>query len=537
MKRILYIFTACTALMVGCTKDISKVNIDPSQASAENFDANLLLPSLQYNYCTGISGYNGPVLFQSMWAQVLASTTTGAANYYSNADKYVQSGNTFDYAQRTWSINYGAASYAYEIQQLVASKPELSNLAAAAQIMKVLSLSAVTDIYGDIPYTEALKAKSAGITTPKYDKQLDVYKSMLSELDAAVSALSTSKAGPTNDAFTYKGDVAKWKKFGYSLMLKLAMRLAKGDAATAKTYAEKAAAGGTFASNADNALLYAQNATGFGSNTAQPFNVPADFYQVRWSKTFIDLLKATNDPRLAVIAEVPPAGLTANQDLTLTGDNTIANQRGLPNGYDMNGGPTDITTSAGYPGGTGSGSDLTPIGKYSRPTAMYRNRDNPYFVLTYAETEFLLAEAAVRGFNVGGTASAHYANGLTGALTMFSAYTTAATSVSSGTATTFAAANPLNTSSTAASLKQINEQLWAATGSVMNFLESWNNWKRSGYPSLTAVNYSGNFSNGQIPRRQPYPSSESSLNSANYATGVASLSGGDNWTSKVWWDQ
>ena len=83
----------------------------------------------------------------------------------------------------------------------------------------------------------------------------------------------------------------------------------------------------------------------------------------------------------------------------------------------------------------------------------------------------------------------------------------------------------------------INTQYWATTGILWNFGEAWNNWKRSGYPVLTAVNYPGNFSGGEIPRRQPYPSGESTSNPEGYKNGVSDLPGGDTWSSKVWWDQ
>jgi hypothetical protein len=157
--------------------------------------------------------------------------------------------------------------------------------------------------------------------------------------------------------------------------------------------------------------------------------------------------------------------------------------------------------------------------------------------LTYAESELLLAEAKVRGWNVGSTtAAAHYANGVSAALQSLAAFGPSAT-ISAATADAYAAANPLNTSSTTASLKMINEQYWATTGILMNFVEAWNNWKRSGYPVLTPVVYAGNFSNGVIPRRQLYPTTESTANPANYKIGVGSLSGGDNWSSRVWWDK
>ena len=81
----------------------------------------------------------------------------------------------------------------------------------------------------------------------------------------------------------------------------------------------------------------------------------------------------------------------------------------------------------------------------------------------------------------------------------------------------------------------INEQIWATTSTFANFVETWNNWKRSGYPELTPVNYTGNFSSGQIPRRQPFPASESSTNTESLQNAVARM-GGDSWTTRVWWD-
>ena len=72
---------------------------------------------------------------------------------------------------------------------------------------------------------------------------------------------------------------------------------------------------------------------------------------------------------------------------------------------------------------------------------------------------------------------------------------------------------------------------------MLNFVEAWNNWKRSGYPVLIPVNYAGNFSNGTIPRRQTYPASEATLNPEGYKAALGSLSGGDTWTGRVWWDK
>ena len=535
MKKLFrYFIVALAFSTVSCDGDFDEVNTDPTKSSPANFNPNYFLSNSQWKYLEGTMGYNGPILFQSGWMQILASTSSGGANYYSNMDKYVPSSNTNDYQGRSWNLCYRSASLANEIVFLTKDKPEFVNLTSIAQIMKILNIQYVTDMYGDCPYAQALSAKT-GVTLPVYDNQQSLYTALLADLDAAVSSLDDSKDKPTADLM-YAGDIAKWRKFGYSLMLRMAMRLTKADAATAKSYAEKAATG-TFASAADDAFIICDNANGYTNDYARDLTTAQDFYEVRWSKTLIDYLDANDDPRLGVIAEVPLAGLVANQTVGLAGNSDASVQLGLPNGYDLNAGATDISTSPGYPGGTGSGADATPIGKYSRPrTSIYGNRNGPVFILTYAQTELLLAEAAVRGFSVGGTAATHYNNAVAGALLSLAPFGADAT-ISSGIATAYAAAHPLDVSSMDNSLKMINEQYWATSGALLNFADVWNNWKRSGYPVLTPVVYPGNFSGGVIPRRQPYPTTEGTLNGANYRTAVGALSGGDTWTSKVWWDK
>src|SRR5207237_8112975 len=120
-----------------------------------------------------------------------------------------------------------------------------------------------------------------------------------------------SKILPNNDVI-YGGDIAKWKKFGYSLMLRLAMRLTKVDAGTAQSWAEKAAAGGTFASIDDNARILSNNSNGFSNANINALTVADDYREVRWSEPFIDYLKSTSDPRLSAIAEVSQPDLANN---------------------------------------------------------------------------------------------------------------------------------------------------------------------------------------------------------------------------------
>ncbi|HLO82873.1 MAG TPA: SusD/RagB family nutrient-binding outer membrane lipoprotein [Chitinophagaceae bacterium] len=535
MKWITYILlTGLFIVQVSCTKDFTQLNTDPTRATPASFNVDYFLTNAQNTYKETIGGYDGPVLFQTGWVQLLASTSTGGATYYSNMDKYVQSSNTLSYTAGAWNDAFRSASLANEIIKIYGADPARANSVAAATVIKVMALAYATDIYGDIPYTEAFKG-AEGLNAPKYDKQQDVLKGLLAELETATKLFDASKQALSVDLI-YNKDIAKWKKLANSVMLRIAMRFTKRDAAFAKAWAEKAYAGGVFTSFADDAFMKSDQANGYTNPNNRAYDIPADLYETRWSKTLIDFLKATTDPRVSAIAEIPVAGFAGNNSLS-AGDNTYAKQLGMPNGYDMNAGATDISKAPGYPGPSGGAGDVTPIGNYSRPRGHYRDRNGALFMMTYAETELLLAEAAVRGWSVGANAATHYANGLkAGMMTMANLGTTAA--IPEATIDAYVAANPLNVTSTAASLKMINEQFWATTGILMNGSEAWSNWRRSGYPVLTPVTFTGNFSGGQIPRRQLYPTGEASLNGTNYNAGVQGLTpASDNWSSRVWWDQ
>jgi len=548
-KIILYMCSAALLTIGGCTKKFDSINTDPTRATASTFDPNLLLGSEEEEYINATTGYSGALLLQSMWVQILSSAAY--PSYYSNGDKYVASGNLNSYDASLWNHCYNSAGYAYECQSLINGKSSLSNLSGISLIVELMDFMTLTDTYGDVPYTQALQAK-AGKTLPVYDSQQSIYTSILAKLDSVIPTLDATKTLPSYDIFSYgsmittnpTGYIAAWKKFGYSLMLRMAMRLTKADAATAQKYAEKAYAGGTFSSTADDAYITFDHADNYNNNNTSAYQVAEDFSEVKWSASVISLLKATGDPRLAVIAEVPQAGKKAAANEALAGDATPANQVGMPNGYDQNGGATDISKAPGYPGPTDTASPANPlsaqyyaVGKYSRPAiGEYISLNTPAFIINYAETELLLAEAAARGWNVGASASVHYANGLTAALQSYATLSSYGT-IAAGTITTYVAANPLVTTSLTAELAQINTQYWLTTGTLFDFDEAWTNWRRSGYPVLTPVNYAGNFTGGTIPRRQAYPSTEPQANPANYQTAVSQLSGGDLYSGKVWWDK
>jgi hypothetical protein len=515
--------------MAGCTKNFDEINTNPNKTTADLINPNYLVSQAQMNFSQ--TGYD-QLLFQSMWTQSLASTFS----YYSNGDKYVLGGSGIGYYNRTWNAGYSALTLVDEMKNLVKDKPEFANLDNCGTIMRVLFMQRITDLYGDAPYSEEGQAKS-GIFTPVFDKQQDIYTAMLSQLDAAASALDASKAGPTSDLF-YGGDISKWKRLAYSLMLKVAMRLTKADAATAQKYAEKAFAGGTMTSVADNAKVLTDNANGNSNSNSNALLVTDDFREVRWGKTLIDLLKSTNDPRISAIAEITVGnGKAANEDRNTAGDNTASLQLGMPNGYDLLNGSTDISKAPGYPGATpaATGTDApAPLGKYSRPRLrVYDDRNAVNMIYTYGESELLLAEAASKGWNTG-VAATHFANALAAdmrSLALMNATPVAV--VSDADIALYVAAHPLLP---ATALQQINLEYYVVTSTTFNFNETFANWRRSGFPVLTPVTYPGQYVSGGLPRRMPYPVTLPQTNGTNYQAAVSSM-GGDNFSTRVWWDK
>jgi hypothetical protein len=298
----------------------------------------------------------------------------------------------------------------------------------------------------------------------------------------------------------FQGNQTKWKKFANSLMLRLALRISNVDPAGAEQWAVKAINGGVMTSNEDIALINMQtgpteiNQSAFG----QVFLVD----DVSLSTTLVDAL--SGDPRLPIL------GARASDE-----SSAIADLQGFPNGLDA----TMLANS------TGEENMLN----YAHPNRMLVGLDAPTVLQTYAEVELLLAEAALKGW-VSGSVEQHYNAGVTAAIKMYETLYGSAAAVADADVATFLANNPYDAAN---GMEQISTQHWLAT--FFNEYESWSNWRRTGYPVLTPVNYPGNVTNGTIPRRMTYSTSEQANNVANYNDAVASQ-GADVMTTRIWWD-
>lgn len=491
----------------GCTKDFGELNTNPTTYNNDNFNPNFLLTSAQLTY-TGSTDFSyetwrGNLIYCSTMMQGFA-TTLG----YWAGDKYTLNA---AYASAYWDVAYPEqVKPVVALVQFTKDKPQYKNLHQVSRLMRAMVLQRITDLYGDVPYFEAGMGYYTKSYFPKYDKQQDIYTDLLKEMEEATIALDPAADKITGDAF-YQGDITKWQRFGYTLLLRAAMRLSKIQPEVAKTYVQKTI-GKTMQSNGDNAILIHNTAGGRTTinRNSQVLNGPPESTEIKWSQTFINQLKSTNDPRLAVVAVRDGSNNNPDQQI------------GMPNGYDV-GTLRNISTAPGYPGDRLS---------YSGPGALFRNGDGPTFILSYAESELLLADAAIR-LGVGGSAATHYANGVKAGITFLGQYGSAGT-ISDAAANDYLAANPFNP---ADALNQINTQYWVHTSTMLDFYEAWSNWRRTGIPALVPTNYPTNVTNNTIPRRFPYPVREANTNPVHYQEAHDAVPGGDLLTGRVWWDK
>jgi len=405
-----------------------------------------------------------------------------------------------------------------------------TNLRSAARILKVFNFHRLTDYYGNIPYFDALKGIDL-MFLPKYDDQKTIYLDMLKELEQATDSLAPLNLTTNRDdqAFVaadlfYEGDIDQWKRFGYSLMLRLAMRISKADPATANSYVAKAVAGGVFTSNDDNVWVPMAegpnqwtNQNGIsrafiGSDGGQPTTL---------AKTLIDELKGPNtgstaddDPRLMIFSN----GVSAEANPT---DPLI--QRGLPNGLNQDG----VKNYLGLP----RTATVNVVDTFSRINNKFLQVDDPYMLMNYAEVELLLADAGERAIGgvPAGDSEMHYQNGVRAAMKMYTPFD-ASFAVTDAAVDNYLSARPYPADKDGR-LKAIGTQLWLSK--FLNWWEAWADWRRTGYPVLTPVNYPGNVTGGTIPRKLRVPSQEVATNATNFQAG-GTLPNSP--TTRVWWD-
>ena len=492
MKKSIYI-VLFAFILSACDRGFEELNVNPTKPVQVDVKNKLSATQL-FTSGQRYENWRANLIYSSTMIQHIATT----AGYWAG-DKYTWNKG---YASSMIDRIYGNAVKTLEDMLVQAENEELPDeMKAIIRIQRVLVYHRLTDLYGDIPYSEAGKAVLEGLLTPKYDAQSDIYADMLKELEESAAALGSGISDFGSADLIFQGDQAKWKKFANSLMLRLGLRLIKVDPAGAQSWATKAISGGVMTSNDD--IAYVQHTAGpEGINKNGNGEVFSADGNPRLSKTFVDFL--TGDPRLPILGARRSDGST-----------NPADQKGLPNGLDA------VLLLAD------TGEENTDL--YTEPNrSIITGEDAPMFFQTYAEVSFMLAEANVR-WGIGGDAATNYNNGVRGAMKMLEIYGSAG-AIADGDIDAYLLANPYDAGN---ALEQINTQYWAAT--FLNEYEAFANWRRTGFPVLVPVNYPGNVTGATIPRRLTYSTSEQTNNIENYNAAIAAQ-GPDELTTRVWWD-
>jgi hypothetical protein len=517
-------------LVAGCdTDELHEMNINPQ--AVNQMDLNFLFTAVELSCAS--NGFSGDNRYTD-WRTNIGFASSAIQQLSSNSgilqagDKYFE---VSDAVNPPW--NFFFSDQLKNIEEILRqtgpggyAEGKHINMVQAARILRVFNFHRLTDWYGAIPYFEANKGIS-GNFFPKYDNQSAIYPDLLNELDEAVATLNASNPddGFSRSDIIYGGNVAKWKKFGNSLMLRLAMRVSNVDQALTNTYVAKAIAGGPFADNTDNAWvpLAAGPSVWNNQNGISRAFYPGDGGEPGFlSKRLVDFLKGTDpnstaddDPRLMIIS----GGIATWTATAFTPINVNPlEQKGYPNGYD-----NQMINAM-------EGKNVVPADTYSRINFKFMQLDEPYMLMNVAEVKLLMAEAAER--SLGGLAPAaaagHYNEGVKAAMQMYTPYDATLT-VSDAAVANYLATYPYAGTQTE-KLEMIGEQMWVSK--FFNWWDAWSDWRRTGFPVLVPVNYQGNVTGGTIPRKMRIPLDEVAGN-PNYLTGATMP---DALTTRVWWD-
>lgn len=472
------IILAALFTVTACKKDFDKINTNPNAPiSAE---PELLLRQVLYDYGENMS-YEGFV----------AGNLLG--QYFTAVDF-----NLFDrhelsspqYGGKPWLFIYNDLRDNETLLNTARSNSVYKIYEGPALIMKAYMTAALTDIYGDIPYFEALKGKDGNVT-PAYDAQKEIYTAengILDNLDKAIAAIKAYDGNMSvGGDILFGGNLDSWLRFANSLKIKYLMRISDRENVGAPLQ--------TIYSSGEYIQVNAQNAT-FDFTDGQPNNFRmatariGDFNLFILSETMEEILKQYNDPRIGTFFRPT--------------ETTPGEYKGLLNGPDAS--QTSIT-----------------VADYSRTGMIFRENTSALDAnfMTAWETQFLLAEAAERGL-ISASAQSLYDEAVQSAFAYWN------TPMPTDYLTT---GDAVYGAGGANKIQQIITQKWIAN--IINGYEGWIEYRRTGYPELKTIQAS--FNNDLIPVRLPYPTEEASLNATNYNTAAAATDG-NSINAKIWWD-
>ena len=485
MKNIFKLTTvaslAVSLMLGGCTSNFDEINSDPD--------------ALETGAPTNMLGY---ALRETMSRQAGFDATEAWAGYivkiqYMDNYNYLPTNNTYG---NKFSNCYRRIVLLDDILALTEENAdELKNIRWASRIFKEYLWLLNTDQFGDIPYTEANKVED-GQMKPKYDSQEIIYPAILENLkaiaDEMAAGLGSDNIGEGD--FLFGGDIQRWQKFCNSLRLRAAMRIVNVAPDLAKSTIEEVCQNLTsypvLETSDENAYFYWQGSSPYFEPYYNDFRTRDDYGM---SNIFVNHLKSMSDPRISAIMQ--PAA-------------SDGEYRGYENGALS--APSNIQT-------------------ISRMGVMYREDPAGFTpLLKSCENYFIMAEAAMRGWNVGISAQEAYETAVK--ISMED------NGVSAADAETYLA----NAGKWDNTLERIYMEEWVAL--FKENCEAWSLYRRTGYPKeiRTSGEYPGKFcsfgtAHNDVPFRMPYPDNEYQYNKDNVEAATVDVV--DNtWGKQMWWD-
>jgi hypothetical protein len=466
-------------------KDFGDTNVAPGDISTP------LLSALLTNAEATIGGYAAQTR-GGLYAQLFSETQYTDVSLYSLPQ-----------------LDFGGeyTGILYDLQTIIDDGTN-NNMIQVARILKSYVFWTITDRWGDVPYTEALKGNR---TPPKFDTQETIYKGILAELTSAANSFNNTTA--IQGDVIYGGNVDKWRKLANSLRMLVSLRLSKvypgaNDYAATQFKAALADPGGSISSNADNFTVVYPGGAAFRNPWYNTYDGRRDFAE---SKTMTDILQSISDGR----AQVYGGGSDLKQSEDVSPNKDVWNS------------PSTIGFPYGVKRATAEAfSGANP--KWARILrGDYREQTDPQVVVGAAHVLLARAEAADRGWTTENM-NALYQQGINASFEQWGLPLPPATYFTNANVALAAAPG------TGANLRQIATQQWIAY--YPDGLQAWSNWRRTGFPVLTPAPDAVNTGK-QIPRRYTYATSVYSTNGPNVQEAVSRLTGGDTQDSRIWWDK
>lgn len=487
-------------------QDLTELNNNPNGVTGDKANADLILSTVLTNTATAYTN--------------LGYQDAAGVMQHTQKDAWLGEHNNYEWSPRDWGEYYDILRN----NQLVFEKAEENDLnfhQGVSLVMKSFVYAQITDLWGDAPYSNALNGDLGGEdnNAPAYDTQEDIYNGILADLEEANSLLSeTGEIFPeTEDAdVIYNGDPDKWRKFANSLRLRYLMRVSERRNVE-QEFVSIVQNEPVFESNDDNALMNfpgSNEVSSWPKNTVYDGTDGSDFRRIRPAATLVEALREKNDPRIGVwfakvnipteFSDDHPHNEIIDGIRYLDDDQVNSTINTNP---DYVGIPPQITAPSGFnmnpnPGQTSN----NPFVSYLNDR--YRDASGPLLnarLMTYAELNFILAEASLKGWEIG-AAEGYYDEGVRASLNEWEV----GDSVE----------EYLNGSSVSydGSLERIMEQKWIASWTAAQ--EAWFDYRRTGFPDLQTGPAAPREA---LPLRFPYGSNELNFNRENVSSAIQRL--------------